>query len=238
MDQIDRKLKEYLSVLDNEYVSTALSLFLVLYAGMAAPKLPERVARLFESTLFRILVFFLIAYSAKKNASIAAIAAIGLMVSLQTLNRYDFNNSLKSVIRDSEYPEAEEAEASGEAPESMPELMPEVMPTSVVESEVIPEGVPEGVMESDLSDLGEEEMAQEIPEEMKQNVPQEMEQELPQELIMEEIQEGVPECTSGGCNLVKKNLSPQQVTSINAHTSRREQQELDGYEGGSGFAPI
>ena len=220
MDQLDRKLKEYLSVLDNEYVSTALSLFLVLYAGMAAPKLPERVARLFESTLFRILVFFLIAYSAKKNASIAAIAAIGLMVSLQTLNRYDLNNSLKSVLKDS---------ASAED-ESSPEEMPEVMPTSIVESEVVPEGIPEGVMESDLSDLGEEEMVQE----MVQEIPQEMSQEL----IMEEIQEGIPECSTGGCNLMGKNASPQQVKSINAHTERHERQELDGYEGGSGFAPL
>ena len=49
-----------LSFLDNKYVSASVSLFLVLYAGMAAPELPEGVARLFEHKLFRIFIFFLI----------------------------------------------------------------------------------------------------------------------------------------------------------------------------------
>ena len=82
-------LKSYLSVLDNEHVSAALSIFLVVYAGMAAPHLPERVARLFENTVFRVLIFFLIAYTSQKNPTVAIIAAVGLMVSLQTLSRYD-----------------------------------------------------------------------------------------------------------------------------------------------------
>lgn len=88
----------FLSVINNEYVSAALSVVLVVYAGMAAPQLPERVARLFENTLFRVLVFFLIAYTARKDASVAAIAAIGLMVSLQTLNRYNLNRALGGLV--------------------------------------------------------------------------------------------------------------------------------------------
>ena len=76
----------------------ALALFLILYAGLAAPKLPEYIARLFGSTLFKFLTIFLIAYSARSNPTIALIAAIGLMVSLQTLNRYDMNRAIMSHV--------------------------------------------------------------------------------------------------------------------------------------------
>jgi len=102
MDYLESGLRRgengFLSVINNEYVSAAISVVLVVYAGMAAPQLPERVARLFENTLFRVLIFFLIAYTARKDASVAAIAAIGLMVSLQTLNRYNLNKALGNLV--------------------------------------------------------------------------------------------------------------------------------------------
>ena len=91
-------LNKYLSVLDNDYVSSALSIFLVVYAGMAAPQLPERVARLFENTVFRVLIFFLIAYTSQKNPTVAIIAAVGLMVSLQTLGKYDVMRLVSGMI--------------------------------------------------------------------------------------------------------------------------------------------
>jgi hypothetical protein len=120
MDQLQSNANKMLSFLDNEHVSSALSLFLVLYAGMAAPQLPERVARLFENTLFRILIFFLIAYTARKNASVAAIAAVGLMVSLQTLNRYDINRSLNKVVGEETVVE-QPKDVSIDAPAGVPE---------------------------------------------------------------------------------------------------------------------
>lgn len=208
MDQIDKKLKEYLSVLDNEYVSASLSLFLVLYAGMAAPKLPERIARLFENTLFRILIFFLIAYSAKKNTSIAAIAAIGLMVSLQTLNRYDLNNSLKSVLKSTslengEGAEAENAEGESEGMEFVPQFP---APTAMSSAE------PEGIMESDLSDFNDSEQP------------------------MEEIEENLSVCGSGGCNVRQDLMQTSSENAHLEKREQQELSGYDGP--GSGFAPV
>lgn len=99
MEQFDTTVKGALSIIDdNEYLSSALSLFLILYAGLAAPQLPEYVARLFDNPLFKLLIFFLIAYSAKKNPTVAIIAAVGLMVSLHTLTRFKVNKQMVSMV--------------------------------------------------------------------------------------------------------------------------------------------
>uniref|UniRef100_A0A6C0ACG8 Uncharacterized protein n=1 Tax=viral metagenome TaxID=1070528 RepID=A0A6C0ACG8_9ZZZZ len=84
--------------LNNEYVSTALIVFLVAYASMAAPRLPQSVANLFEKTWFRFLVFFAIAYLAKQNATVAVVAALAVLVTLQTVNRYAVNRDLQHVV--------------------------------------------------------------------------------------------------------------------------------------------
>ncbi len=100
MEQFDRVVNRYLSVLNNnEYVSAGLALFLVLYAGLAAPQLPESVARLFDNPFFKLLIFFLIAYSSKQNPTVAIIAAVGVMVSLMTLNRYKVNRGLVNIVQ-------------------------------------------------------------------------------------------------------------------------------------------
>ena len=57
LDQIDNAMA---MVLGNPYLSTALTLFLVLYAGLAAPNLPHFIASLFENPLFKFLILFLI----------------------------------------------------------------------------------------------------------------------------------------------------------------------------------
>ena len=48
MDKIDNAIRNSLSFLDNEYVNAGLSLFLILYAGMVAPKLPKYIIKTFE----------------------------------------------------------------------------------------------------------------------------------------------------------------------------------------------
>ena len=71
------------NLLENQYVSTTLAVFLVLYGGLAAPKLPLNVANLFTNPFFRMAVIFLIAYTSSKNHSIALIATITLVLLMQ-----------------------------------------------------------------------------------------------------------------------------------------------------------
>jgi hypothetical protein len=97
-DQFDNAFKNYLGFLDNEYVSGALSLFLILYAGLAAPRLPGRVAALFDNTFFKLLIFFLIVYVSRRNPTVALIAAIAVMVSLLTLQRFKIGQEMMEVV--------------------------------------------------------------------------------------------------------------------------------------------
>lgn len=113
IQNFDDKVSGFLSVLDkNKYISAAVTIFLIVYASMAAPKLPEYMAVLFDNVWFKLLILFLIAYSAQKNPTIAIIAAIGLMVTLQVLNRYKFNQMLSDFIKSREHMEAKVSEAS------------------------------------------------------------------------------------------------------------------------------
>jgi len=86
----------------NKYVSSAIALFLILYAGLAAPKLPRKFAKIFENPIVKLIIFFLIAYTAKKDPNVAIIAAIALMVSLYTLSKYKFDDKIIKYL-DTEY---------------------------------------------------------------------------------------------------------------------------------------
>lgn len=157
MNNLNKTLRESLSFLDNEYVSTGVALFLVLYAGLAAPALPETVARLFENTLFKLLVFFLIAYTSRKNPTVAIIASIGLLVSLQTLNRYNTERKMMEMVAAEEAAAAEFAvsesagiHASGGNPEINSQAAPQL------EGPMNPESLEELQAEIPESDDGSE----------------------------------------------------------------------------------
>ncbi len=99
MEGFDNAVRKYTSWLDNPYVSGALTVFLIVYASMAAPKLPSYIASLFDYTLFKLFIFFLIVYVSKRNATVALIAAIALMVSIMTLDRLKFGQEMMEVVK-------------------------------------------------------------------------------------------------------------------------------------------
>jgi len=74
------------NILENQYISTSLAVFLVLYGGLAAPKLPSSMVKLFSNPIFRMFVIFLIAYTSSKNHSIALVATIVLILIMQESN--------------------------------------------------------------------------------------------------------------------------------------------------------
>lgn len=102
MSSFDNFIKNHTTWLENEYVAGALTIFLILYASLAAPKLPDYIAKLFDYTLFKIIIFFLIVYMHKKNPTVALVAAIALMVSLMTLDKLKLHEGMTSVKSESE----------------------------------------------------------------------------------------------------------------------------------------
>lgn len=89
MDQITLK---------NPYISSALTIALIAYAGLAGPKLPEYIVSLFDYSVVKFIVFFLIAYMAKFNVTVAIVSAIAVLVTLQTLSNYRNLNKFASLM--------------------------------------------------------------------------------------------------------------------------------------------
>lgn len=99
VQNIVNKLNTYLINLDNNKVfSSVIAILLVLYGSLAAPKLPKNVALLFKNDIFKFLIIFMIAFMASKDTSIAIIASVGFLVSLQTLSFYETNNKILEVV--------------------------------------------------------------------------------------------------------------------------------------------
>jgi hypothetical protein len=90
MDVVNKLAQGVNSGLDylnsNRILSTILGLFLVLYAALAAPKLPKSISSWFDNVWFKLGFMFLIAYMATRDPSVAIISAIALLVTLQTLS--------------------------------------------------------------------------------------------------------------------------------------------------------
>ena len=225
MDRVNSEVKRALSVLDNEYVSAALSVFLVVYAGMAAPKLPERVARLFDNTLFRIVVFFLVAYSARKSPSVAAIAGVGLMVSLMTLSRYNINNELRKIQAQVEA--TVQNVVGGTDEEDVPE--PE-------EVGVLPQ---EEAVAVEMGNVGSEEVLGE-PEGVSEEVVYATPNQLPFE--EESLGEALPEDVTGGCSSGRCSTHlehhGQPVVDVDAGAGGNAvSEEVSGFDATTSYAP-
>lgn len=141
MERIDQTMNEYLGVLDNEYVSSAVTLVLILYASLAAPKLPENVAKLFDNTAFKLVIFFLIAYTAKKSPTVAAVSAAGVMISLQTLNRYEVNKKMVEVAKPTVMGPGDEksTQVHNQEPTPVSEVPIEAAAVPTISSESVPD---------------------------------------------------------------------------------------------------
>ena len=55
LQEVEKLISNSLSILDNVYVKNVVKMLLVLYAGLAAPRLPSWLANLFNNSVFRLL---------------------------------------------------------------------------------------------------------------------------------------------------------------------------------------
>jgi hypothetical protein len=68
-------------------ITTVVGIFLVLFASLAAPKLPRKYTVYLENNYVRIGIFLLIAYLATIDIPTAIIAVVAVLVSYQTLSQ-------------------------------------------------------------------------------------------------------------------------------------------------------
>jgi hypothetical protein len=81
----------------NVYVQTFLMVFFIVYGTFIAPKLPPFLAFLFANPLFKALVMFAILILWNYTPQVAILVAIGLLLSLQTLQKYQLYNTVQNV---------------------------------------------------------------------------------------------------------------------------------------------
>ena len=82
----NKSVNNSLSFLDSPIASNLLKLILLLYAGVAAPKLPDYMAELFENVFFRIAFLFLIMWTGNKDPAFALLVAVGFVISMNALS--------------------------------------------------------------------------------------------------------------------------------------------------------
>ena len=75
------------TMLDDKTTSVVVSLVLALYAGLAAPKLPDSVVKFFDTMLGKVIFIFLIAFVSSKNVQIALMIAVAYVVTLHIANK-------------------------------------------------------------------------------------------------------------------------------------------------------
>ena len=102
MDAVLQRVNNLLTDLMNNTTFTVVaSLVLAMYAGLAAPSLPNSVVLFFDTTLGKLLFIFLIAFVASKNVQVAIMVAVAFLVTLnvlQTRNAEGFNNYIENFI--------------------------------------------------------------------------------------------------------------------------------------------
>jgi hypothetical protein len=85
-------------MLDTNFITSILIFILVLYSGILAPNLPEKISQIFNNDPFKLLIIFMIVYMSSLNPQIAILIAIGFALSLQSHTRNQLYDKLSNLI--------------------------------------------------------------------------------------------------------------------------------------------
>ncbi len=99
LKEVEKLISNSLSILDNVYVKNVVKMLLVLYAGLAAPRLPSWLANLFNNSVFRLLILFLIAYIGLKDTSIALMSAVAFTLTIIFLKKAETTDSIFGALQ-------------------------------------------------------------------------------------------------------------------------------------------
>ena len=80
-------LKTLDSLFNNKTFTTVVSLTLALYAGLAAPALPDSIVYFFDSIVGKLLFLFLIGFVASRNIQVALMIALAFLITLYIANK-------------------------------------------------------------------------------------------------------------------------------------------------------
>jgi len=88
------------SLLQNQYVVGALTLFISLYASLARPELPPFMMTLFENPIFKVLFMFLAVYLSSKNIQLSLMISVAFVVTLNLISEQRISEGFTEGIRE------------------------------------------------------------------------------------------------------------------------------------------
>lgn len=77
------------NVQKSSVLGTVVLVFIVLYAGVVAPKFPELMRPLADNTVAKVVFFMLLAYLGNTQPAVAIVAAVAFLMSMMYLNKRD-----------------------------------------------------------------------------------------------------------------------------------------------------
>lgn len=95
LNKIDNVVESFLN---DKYVSTAIILFITLYASLAAPKLPKSWLNMLDSQISKLLMLFMIGYLSTKNFPVAIISAMAFLLTMNTIQKHQVNDKIINII--------------------------------------------------------------------------------------------------------------------------------------------
>ena len=122
-----------MEILDNKYLSTSISVILILYASFLRPDLPPMVKNLFNNTLFRIIVLFFVVYRFNKEPGMSIMIAASFVL---TLDYVYVSNSIDTFTAVENFVDTTETEISTLYSQIAKETDP--IKKSKLNSEIIP----------------------------------------------------------------------------------------------------
>ena len=86
-----------LEILDNKYVSSILTLIVVLYATFLSPELPKSIKDLFNNTIFRMFILFLVVIKGNTDPSLAIIIAVAFVLTMDYVYLLDAKEAFQEI---------------------------------------------------------------------------------------------------------------------------------------------
>lgn len=74
-------------LLDNKTVTLVISMILALYSALAAPALPDSVILFFDTIVGKVLLLFLIGFTASRNIQVSLMIAVAFVITLHIANK-------------------------------------------------------------------------------------------------------------------------------------------------------
>jgi len=101
MDKVNTFISNTMNTFDqwmvNPYFATTITIILTVYASLASPNLPNFLKKLFDNSIFKILIISFIAYRANKNPQLSLLVAVCFVVTLNFLAEKDNKEAFEQI---------------------------------------------------------------------------------------------------------------------------------------------